>query len=155
MRQRRLDRPEGRYWIPVKDGNLTAFEIFKRHYTYRKGRHPTPKITGPGQYICLVNRWATALFIWRKFIDKSGQQGINCAVFRNESEARSSWMILEAEALAWARWPGARLYTYVNARKVKSSNPGYCFKMAGWNPCGFSKKKHLLILEKLQPSEAQ
>jgi hypothetical protein len=28
---------------------------------------------------------ADALFVWRKFIDDSGQQGVNCAVFRNES----------------------------------------------------------------------
>jgi hypothetical protein len=37
-------------------------------------------------------------------------------------------MILEAETFALERWPDeTRLYTYVNAKKIQSSNPGYCF----------------------------
>ena len=47
----------------------------------------------------LINQEATALFVWRKFIDKSGQQGINCAVFRNESGCLSSELIIEAEEM--------------------------------------------------------
>lgn len=89
-----------------------------------------------------------ALFVWRKFIDASGQTGVNCAVFRNESNILSSTLILEAEQHAWQRWPGERLYTYVNALAVKSANPGYCFKMAGWSACGHTKAKGLVILEK-------
>jgi hypothetical protein len=89
-----------------------------------------------------------ALFVWRKFIDDSGQKGINCAVFRNESDVLSSLLIKEAMEHAWRRWPEERLYTYVNMRKIKSSNPGYCFKMAGWRACGMSKGG-LIILERI------
>lgn len=133
------------------DGDPDAFKLFKRHYTFREYKKPrrNTQFVGPGFKIVLVTKDIDALFVWRKFIDKSGQQGINCAVFRNESEHRSSTLILEAEALAWARWPGARLYTYVNAKKVKSENPGYCFKAAGWRPCGTTKINKLVILEKL------
>jgi hypothetical protein len=88
-----------------------------------------------------------ALFVWRKFLSDGGQQGVNCALFRNESPVLSSLLVLEAEQLAWQRWPGERLYTYVNPRAVKSRNPGYCFKAAGWRRCG-ETKRHLLILEK-------
>jgi hypothetical protein len=87
-----------------------------------------------------------ALFVWRKFIDASGQQGVNCAVFRNEGGVLSSLLIRESCAIAWARWPGERLYTYVNPRVVHGD--GACFKHAGWRKCrGRTKARRLVILE--------
>ena len=50
-------------------------------------------------------------------------------------------------AAAWRRWPGARFYTYVNPRRVRSVNPGFCFKAAGWRLCGITKTRRLLVLE--------
>lgn len=137
-------------WIEVKDGNATAREIFNGHYsrrTYADGRNPQ-LFVGPGEKIVLVTPEADALFVWRRFISADGQQGINCAVFRNESEKLSSHLILEAEKWAGARWPGERMYTYVNPRKVRSTHPGYCFLKAGWQICGTTKWNKLLILEK-------
>lgn len=61
-----------------------------------------------------------------------GQTGYNCAIFRNESQRRSSDIILECEQIAIDRWGPNRMYTYVNPAKIKSVNPGYCFKKAGW-----------------------
>jgi hypothetical protein len=144
-------------WILTHDGDPAAYQIMTRHYTfqhYKDGRRSNQRyrnrmlFCGPGEKMVLLTPTCDALFVWRKFIDKSGQQGINCAVFRNEGDTLSSVLILAAEARAWERWPGARLYTYVNVGKVKSSNPGYCFKMAGWMPCGKTAVKKLLILEK-------
>lgn len=143
-------------WIEVKDGNATARSIFDGHYSrhiYADGRKPL-LFVGPGEKMVLVTPEADALFIWRKFISGDGQQGVNCAAFRNESRKLSSELILEAERLAWERWPGERLYTYVNSRKVRSSNPGFCFLKAGWNKCGVTKWNKLLIFEKLAPSGA-
>ena len=94
----------------------------------------------------LLTNEADALFVWRKFIDDSGQQGVNCAVFRNEGPILSSLLILEAVKLAQIRWPMERLYTYVNPQKIKSTNPGYCFICAGWKVCG-KTKGGLVILE--------
>ena len=88
-----------------------------------------------------------ALFIWRKFISLDDQCGVNCAVFRNEGDIISSELIKCACELAWQRWPGERLYTYVNDSKVKSPNPGYCFLCAGWRKCGRNKNGRLTILE--------
>jgi hypothetical protein len=144
-------------WIPVKDGNPAAFQLMKRHYTfhpYSDGRRHNPGyrnrmlFVGPGEKMVLLTPEFDALFVWRRFINKSGQQGINCAAFRNEGDCLSSELILAAEEEAWNRWPGSRLYTYIDPTKINSSNPGYCFKAAGWKSCGFSKKRHLLILEK-------
>jgi len=95
----------------------------------------------------LMTSDAAALFVWRKFNDASGQKGINCAIFRNEGPLLSSMLILEAEEWARARWPNERFYTYINGKKIKSKNPGYCFKRAGWKTCG-KTKGGLWILEK-------
>ncbi len=143
--------PESEYWRAVRDANRDAFVLFTRHYTYRhsdKRKAAGRKFVGPGAYIVLLSPQNDALFVWRKFRPMDGQLGVNCAAFRNESDHRSSDMIRDAETWAWARWPGLRLWTYVNPRKVKSRNPGYCFKAAGWRFCGLTSRG-LHILEKL------
>ena len=138
-------------WYETKDGDLAARGIFNRHYSrhwYKDGRRRKLFI-GPGEKMVLVLSDYSALFVWRKFISGDGQEGINCAIFRNESEYLSSELILEAEELAIRRWGKQRLYTYVNSKKINSSNPGYCFQKAGWKKCGETKVNRLIILEKI------
>lgn len=156
-----MDRIIADYWLPVKDGDPRAAALYRRHYSayhYKDGRRSDPGyrnrflFAGPGEKIVLMTVNCDALFTWRRFIDKSGQTGVNCAVFRNESPILSSVLIQEAERHAWARWPGERLYTYVDPGAVKSTNPGYCFKANGWNRCGFTAVRKLLILEKYPPT---
>jgi hypothetical protein len=144
--------------MPIKDGNLTALGIFDRHYTAdRKHVRRVAQFVGPGEKFVLLTPDAHALFVWRKFIDDADdgsgkrQQGVNCAVFRREWGAEASELIRAADALADERWPGERHYTYVNPRKVRSTNPGYCFLKAGWvkraKPYRYTKGG-LLILER-------
>ena len=136
-----------RFWIVSRDGNLDAYAMYRRHYSAKKNKFPKIRLfVGPGEKLVLVGMMCNALFAWRKFHDDSGQQGVNCAVFRNESVHRSSEMILEAMQFAWSRWPGERLYTYVDAKEIRSPNPGYCFKASGWRHCGYTKSG-LHILE--------
>jgi hypothetical protein len=140
-------------WVQVIDGDPTARYLFRRHYSYtpyRDGRDP-PLFVGPGEKLVLLTTDVTALFVWRKFISGDGQGGVNCAVFRNEGQRLSSDLIRDADRIAWERWPGERHYTYVNPRKVRSTNPGYCFLIAGWRKCGVTKRRRLLILERLPP----
>lgn len=124
------------HWQVIYDGNGAARELFDEHYSrtrYADGR--TPKLfVGPGQKMVLKTRDNTAIFAWRKFIDDAipKQTGVNCAIFRNEGDVRSSQLILEAEIFARLRWPTDRLYTYVDDSKIKSANPGCCFLKAGW-----------------------
>src|SRR5262249_28112362 len=92
---------------------------------------------------------ADALFVWRKFIDDAGEEGINCAVFRNESAHRSSDLIRQADQIADCLWPDSRHYTYVRAEAVKSTNPGFCFIAAGWKRLERRTKGGLVILERL------
>lgn len=143
-------------WIEVRDGNDTARALFDRHYSryiYKDGRKPK-LFLGPGEKLVLLQPSADALCAWRKFISGDGQAGINCAIYRNESPERASDLLLEAEKLAWARWPGERLYTYVDPLGVppvtRASRPtwGHCFYQAGWRFFGLTKKR-LHILEKM------
>jgi hypothetical protein len=140
--------PPSGYWYGVKDGHTIARNIFSRHYSARKYRDGRERklICGPGGKMVLLTDKEDALFVWRKFVDDSGQQGVNCAVFRNEGKYKSSALIKEAVKHARERWPGERFYTYVNGQKIRSTNPGYCFKMAGWRECG-KTKGGLVILE--------
>lgn|SRR3990167_1487158 len=141
----------GQNWYGVKDGNTTARDIFNRHYSrhfYADGRKPK-LFVGPGEKMVLMTPDFKALFVWRKFISGDGQRGVNCAVFRNEGNYLSSDLILEAEQLAWNTWPNERLYTYVNPKGIKSSNPGYCFLKAGWAKVGITKVNKLIILAKM------
>lgn len=149
-------------WIQVKDGHPQFADLYRRHYSCYQyadnrrsqyGYRNRNLVLGPGEKIALLTPDWQAAFGWRKFIDKSGQNGVNCAFFRNESQVLSSWLILEAEKIAWARWPGERLYTYVNAAVIKSANPGYCYLKAGWRRCGHTAVKKLVILEKFPESE--
>jgi hypothetical protein len=144
----------GNRWFPVKDGDARASQMYERHYSAvnLKARKRTGdrRIAGPGEKLILMTADCRALFGWRKFTrgpDLAGQEGVSCFIFRNEGPYLSSELILEAEELAQRKWPGERLYTYINAGKVQSRNPGYCFLVAGWQKCG-KTKGGLIILEK-------
>lgn len=127
--------------------------MYERHYsvnTKRDASKPRRLFVGPGTKLVLRTESADAIFVWREFIDDSGQEGINCAVFRNESPHRSSNLICQADAIADVLWPCRRHYTYVRREAVASSNPGFCFLKAGWKRCGVTKGG-LLILERNAP----
>ena len=117
-----------------------------RHYSRRT--IGTKQFLYSGRKIVIRNAEGTILFGW-VFPDPKyrmdGQTGYNCAIFRNESDRLSSEVILECESIAVKRWGPGRMYTYVNPGKIRSVNPGYCFKQAGWKKCGVSKTgQHLL-----------
>lgn len=138
-------------WWLTKDGDLDCVELYERHYScYRyadgRARH-NGLFVGPGEKVVLRTERADALFVWRVFIDDSGQSGVNCAVFRNESSHRSSHLIRQADQIADVLWPDRRHYTYVDPAKVASTNPGFCFIAAGWRRCGRTKGG-LVILER-------
>jgi hypothetical protein len=141
-------------FLPFTEGLIvtTHFDqecrmLADRHYSRRtKGAR---QFLYSGKKIVLRDTAGEVLFAWI-FPDPTmrmdGQIGYNCAIFRNESTRRSSDIILEAEHIAFERWGPNRLYTYVDPSKIKSVNPGYCFKQAGWKFAGISKGgKHLLV----------
>lgn len=145
-----MSRTPNPAWYLSKDGDLTLLALYERHYSayhYRDGRIRR-LFCGPGEKIVLRTKRGDAGFVWRNFIDQSGQRGVNCAFFRNEGAFLSSDLIRQADSIADHIWPGRRHYTYVNPKAVRSRNPGYCFSRAGWSRCG-ATKGGLIVLEKV------
>ncbi len=144
----------GSHWMITKDGDPAARELADKHYSRKTPG--APLFCGPGDRLILVTPDYRALFIWRRErFRRDGQQGVNCAIFRNESHVLSSELIKDAVQIAWRRWPGERLFTFIRANAIRSNNPGCCFKKAGWRTCGRSHVHGLVILELLpEPATA-
>lgn len=106
-----------------------------------------------GRKLVLRNPAGTVLFVWLWALPElrlDGQDGYNCAIFRNESDRLSSNIIAEAESHAVAKWGPRRFYTYVNPARVRSTNPGYCFLKAGWRKVGISKSGLILLAKEAE-----
>jgi len=112
-----------------------------RHYSRQKigSRQFIP----PGESIVLRNPEGTWLFVWQKSrYRKDVQTGWNCSIFRNESDRLSSEIISVCEGFVTGR-----KFTFVNPRKIKSSNPGCCFLKAGWRKEGITKGGLLILVK--------
>lgn len=143
-----LDDQEVGHWISVKDGDTMAYQFYEKHYSSKKykdnrrgyGSSKRFLFVGPGKKIVLFGRDGLSLFAWRYGEDNSQGLGVYCTIFRNDGSALSSSLITEADQIAWRIWPEMnRHITYVDPKKIKSVNPGYCFKMAGWKKFGLTK----------------
>lgn len=143
------------YWLPSHKADPRAVALHARHYsarTYADGR-PRRQCMPPGETMVLLTQDCRAVFGWQRTrVERlDHQDGVCCTLFRNEGPVLSSLLIAEACDLAWARWPGQRLFTYVAPARVRSPNPGYCFLRAGWRKAGHSKSG-LLLVERLPPA---
>lgn len=111
----------------------------------------------PGETVILLTPCARAVFGWWRPHPKSGLVAMNgldgwtCTIFRNEGAGLSSELVLAAERflvdLGVTIGPDG-LLTYVWDRKVRSRNPGYCFKRAGWMARGRSADGRKTLLWK-------
>jgi hypothetical protein len=157
----------GANWFGASKRAPRVVGLYARHYSSKKNNKGIAEwlsfgITPPGAVIVLLTSDARALFVWLKQkYHANDQEGVNCVVFRNEGNVLSSTLILEAESFAWSQWPAERLFTYVDPKEVSSRNPGYCFKMAGWelvrdaNGLPLKTARGLLVFEKLPEPAAQ
>lgn len=150
-------------WYLTSDSDKSLLALYRRHYSANPiNRNTRHKVSGPGNIIALRTFDCSAGFIWRLHLDQTinadkpgeRQRGVECSFFRNESPETflSSDLIREADTIADFIWPGSRHYTKVDPSRIgqhnPSSNPGYCFKCAGWHTAGRTKGG-LLILEKI------
>lgn len=151
-------------WIEVKDGNDAGRALFREHYTYQHGgkeESDRPLLyVGPGFKLVLVTPDAQAICAWRwSKLRADGQTGIECCIFRREAGDVASSMLGRARELVWLRWPGQRLFTFVDPREVRptwrAGRPtwGHCFYQDGWVFEGLTKKR-LHILARYPDGEA-
>ncbi len=135
-------------WFLTRDGDPFGYELSRRHYSARNYREQRQRLfVGPGRKLVLLTGDGMAVFVWRHFIDgtQPKQVGYNCAIFRNEGNSLSSALIREAVEVVFEHWGRQRCYTLVNPSKIRSVNPGCCFKKAGWRQCAYSKTGKVIL----------
>lgn len=150
-----MDLFEDGPWFRTTKFDKAACALADRHYSRRKVG--SPQFMPPGQTVVLITECQQAVFGWQRPHPDSGLKlmsgldGWTCTIFRNESQYLSSSLILSAEQylrdLNLGCGPDG-LLTYVWDAKVASENPGYCFKLAGWNRMGRSADLKKTLLQK-------
>lgn len=136
-------------WIRTTKFDPLCAALADRHYSRRSVG--SPQFMPPGQTIVLYR--PGAVFGWWRPHPKSGLKAMNgldgwtCTIFRNESEELSSSLILEAESFISDCGPDG-LITYVWDKRIRSCNPGACFKIAGWKATGRSADGRETLLQK-------
>jgi hypothetical protein len=149
-------------WIEVRDGDPSVITLHRRHYSFQPradGRRKQGLAVGPGFKLVLLASDGLAVCAWRQEKHRQdGQRGVECSIFRTEAGILdlASVRLAGARKLAEARWPGLRLFTFVDPRKVaytiRAGRPtwGHCFYQDGWRFAGLTKRG-LHILERPAP----
>lgn len=143
------------FWEIVSKRDPRACALADRHYSRRK--IGSGQFMPPGQTVVLLTSAADAVFGWWRPHPASGIQSMNkldgwtCTIFRNEGPLLSSDLILDAE-LVFAEQgldigPDG-LLTYVHPRKIRSTNPGFCFQKAGYVRAGFAVRDRKPLFQK-------
>lgn len=134
-------------WQRVPKFHREAALLADRHYSRRKVG--TNQFMPPGETIVL--HIPGAVFGWWRprpgIRAMNGLDGWTCTIFRNETSILSSVLILAAEQFITQCGPDG-LITYVHDRKVRSVNPGCCFKAAGYTRTGRSRDGRKTLLQK-------
>ncbi|MEX2462042.1 MAG: hypothetical protein WD469_12250 [Paenibacillaceae bacterium] len=148
MNQLMMDMPKYGPWMVTHKGDHSCRLLADRHYSRQHIGHPM--FTRPGKNLVLRTSSGDAVWVTWSGIRDDGLKAYECTIFRNESGYRSSKLIHHAVAATlgeWGEFPIGGLITYVDANKIKSTNPGFCFKKAGWKHIGESKKRGLILLQ--------
>lgn len=139
--------------LAIVDG-LGPFASFGPHYSRRTPGSRT--FTGVGREVVLVHASGCAVWacVYQRTPSARGTGGSRGRVgepdrapryiwrnmlFRNLGAGLSSELIRSATAETYRAWverygslPAERLRTEIGMREVRSANPGYCYKVAGW-----------------------
>jgi len=118
--------------VRVGKFDVECCQLADKHYSRQKPG--TNQFMPPGRTMVLRSAAGDVVFgwLWQEKRD-DGQAGYNCSIFRNESARLSSEIILEAERKVVAEWGENRGFTYIDPESISNKrNPGYCFKVAGW-----------------------
>jgi hypothetical protein len=142
-------------WVRTIKFDPACAALADRHYSRRT--IGSPQFMPPGQTVVLKTLFDDAVFGWWRPDPASGIKAMNkrdgwtCTIFRNESEHLSSHLVLDAEDALRATGMGCGpdgFITYVFDKKVRSTNPGACFKRAGWRRTGRSADGKKTLLQK-------
>lgn len=138
-------------WRLSHRADPAAAQLADRHYSRQKPG--SPQFVPPGRCLVLVAGVAPIRALWvtswplAEYTKHQWAGAWVCSLFRNEGAGLSSELI--AEAVAVTRWyqqrepnwradpvPEQGIVTFVKPGEIRSRNPGYCYKRAGWRLCG-------------------
>lgn len=115
-----------------------------RHYSRQKPG--SRQFVPPGRCVVLRTEAADAVWVtswpFAEYVKHAWPGAWVNSLCRNESLHLTSELILEAVAATrwyWPDIPEMGMVTMVNPRKVRSTNPGYCYKCAGFTKVGKTK----------------
>jgi len=121
-----------------------ALPLADRHYNRRKPG--SPQFVPPGRCLVLLAEDRTALWVtsapFAQYIRHAWPGAWVNTLFRNEGGGLSSDLIRHAVAHTRDRWrqvPDLGMVTFVDASKIRSANPGCCYRKAGFRHVGFTQ----------------
>ena len=147
MLQRLLSVTEERaqmHWYLSHRADPLVKRLADRHYN--RQNPDSPQFVPSGR--CVVLRTALSDAFWvtlapyAQYVRHRWAGAWTCTAFRNEGSILSSVLISQAVAASLfilKTPPALGFVTFVDPSKVRSSNPGCCFKKAGWQFVGHSK----------------
>lgn len=129
-------------WVLSNRADPAAVRLADRHYNRQKPG--TPQFVPPGRCVVLLADDAQAVWVtswpFAEYVRHAWAGAWVNSLFRNEGDYLSSDLI--TQAIAATRWywtpPKLGLITFVDASKVRSTNPGYCYKRAGFVRVGMT-----------------
>lgn len=142
-------------WNVVTKFDPRSAALADRHYSRRTVG--SPQFMPPGETLILLSDDELAVFGWWRphpasgIVAMNGLDGWTCTIFRNEGVRRSSELVLSAEVMLHdikGQCGPSGMITYVWDKKIRSMNPGYCFKVAGWRSVGRSADNKKTLLTK-------
>ncbi len=123
-------------WQIRSKRDKAALSLFDRHYSCQT--HPPGEVGPPGRKIVLVTPSEQSMWCshWPfAHLTLDGLDAWRCSAFRHEGQELASDLIVAAMAQTLETWgspPKDGWVTFVDTRRVPGTNPGYCFKQAGW-----------------------
>lgn len=124
-----------------------AVRIADRHYSRQKPG--TPQFMKAGSCCVFYAKTETGEAVWgtswqqSEWVKHAWPGAWECAIFRNEGAARASVLIRQAVAATRAHYgppPAEGMITFVDPAKVRDkADPGHCFIIAGFRPCGHTQ----------------
>ena len=120
-----------------------AVAIADRHYNRQKPG--TPQFVPPGRCIVLLTEDERALWVtswpFAKWVKHAWAGAWVNSLFRNEGAGLSSELIREALAATCYYWepPELGIVSFVDAQKIRSTNPGFCYMAAGFERVGYTQ----------------
>lgn len=139
-------------WEEVSKGDARCRALADRHYSRQTPGHPMFTRPGYNQVLYYSDSKGDAVYVWfrpkwesgiKGTMRKDGLYAIECTLFRNESAALSSYLILDACAalMNWPKshdtdWPDGAITGVKSGaterRRSKHALPGACYRRAGW-----------------------